>query len=126
MKSIKISFGDLDTGNNYGLFLGETDGKKFLDVFKVEKDKPHLKHLNVTLHAVSIAEKNSSADFFARNLRHFRKMRGLSVAELAEKSGLSKPEIQKIETGWRSPTIKTVQLLADALHIPITDLFYSV
>ena len=126
MKSIKISFGDLDTGNNYGLFFGETDGEKFLDVFKVEKDLPHLKHLNVTLHAVTVAEKNSSADFFAQNLRHFRNKKGWSVPDLAKKSNISKDSIYKIEEGYRSPTIFTAQKLADALHIPITDLFYSI
>lgn len=124
MKSIKISFGDLDTGVNYGLFLRDGDTKT-LDVSKISKDTK-LHYLNAKLFAVSVDEGETSANYFAQNLKKFRKERNLTQRELAEKSGVRKNTIYCYEDGRTIPTIYNVQLLADALKIPITKLFYSV
>ena len=51
-----------------------------------------------------------------------REQRGLSAAELARRANLSKAALSRIETGRGNPTIETLDALAFALHLPLTDL----
>jgi len=56
-------------------------------------------------------------------LKSYRLGRGLSVAELAEASGVSLPYIHQIESGLRqNPSGEKLQGLASALGITIADL----
>jgi transcriptional regulator with XRE-family HTH domain len=48
---------------------------------------------------------------------------GLSSAQLAERVGLSRAMISKIENAQVSPSLATVSRLAEALEVPITSLF---
>ncbi|WP_236557655.1 helix-turn-helix domain-containing protein [Arthrobacter sp. 9AX] len=59
----------------------------------------------------------------ATQLRHYRTSQGLSSAELAARTGLSKAMISKIETASTSCSLTTLQRLADGLRIPVTALF---
>jgi DNA-binding XRE family transcriptional regulator len=59
----------------------------------------------------------------ATQLRHYRTSQGLSSAELAARTGLSKAMISKIETASTSCSLTTLQRLADGLKIPVTALF---
>ena len=59
----------------------------------------------------------------ARQVRHYRTGNGLSSAELAARTGLSKAMISKIETASTSCSLTTLQRLADGLKIPVTALF---
>jgi transcriptional regulator with XRE-family HTH domain len=45
------------------------------------------------------------------------------IEDVAQKTGLSKPYISQVETGKASPSLQTVQKLAQALGVPLTDLF---
>ncbi|WP_420751328.1 helix-turn-helix domain-containing protein [Rhodococcus sp. O3] len=54
----------------------------------------------------------------ARNVRRYRQERGLSLAELARRSGLSKQTLSKVEQGVGNPTVETLALLGAALDIP--------
>ena len=45
------------------------------------------------------------------------------IEGLARKSGLSKPYISPVETGKASPSLQTVEKLAQALGVPLTYLF---
>ena len=56
-------------------------------------------------------------------MRELRLRRGLVIEDLARKSGLSKPYISQVETGKASPSLGTVQKLAQALGVPLTYLF---
>jgi transcriptional regulator with XRE-family HTH domain len=56
------------------------------------------------------------------SIQKLRKLRGLSQAELAEKAGLSQPAIGAIEAGKKSPTLRTLEKLAAALGVKVTDL----
>ena len=58
-----------------------------------------------------------------RRIRELRVRRGLVIEDLARKSGLSKPYISQVETGKASPSLQTVQKLAQALGLPLTYLF---
>ena len=57
-------------------------------------------------------------------LREMRKKAGISVTELSRESGVSRMTIYKIERGDKQArTTRTLQKLADALRVPVTDLF---
>ncbi len=59
----------------------------------------------------------------AGQVRRYRTAQGLSAAELAARTGLSKAMISKIETASTSCSLTTLQRLADGLKIPVTALF---
>ena len=54
---------------------------------------------------------------FARNLRSFRKSRGMTQIDLADASGLGRCFISQIERGRFSVTLETVGALSAALKI---------
>src|SRR5205085_404303 len=55
---------------------------------------------------------------FSALLRRFRRAKGLTQEELAERSGLSVRTIRRLETGESvNPQLDTVRLLADALGL---------
>lgn len=58
-------------------------------------------------------------DTVARNLRRYREDRGLSLAEIGRRAGLSKQTVASIESGEGNPTVDTVERLAAALGVSI-------
>ncbi|MEW6402967.1 MAG: cupin domain-containing protein [Chloroflexota bacterium] len=59
----------------------------------------------------------------AQQLRGIRKTRRLSIRALAEVSGLSVNTLSLIENGKTSPSVNTLQQLAQSLNVPITAFF---
>lgn len=57
-----------------------------------------------------------------RNVGMLRSERRMSASELARKAGISKATVLSIEIGKANPTVETLQALADALGVTITDL----
>jgi transcriptional regulator with XRE-family HTH domain len=60
-----------------------------------------------------------------RRLSELRKQRGLSMRELAERSGASTSLISQVETGKTNPTVAKLQDLATALGVPVNYFFDS-
>jgi transcriptional regulator with XRE-family HTH domain len=58
-----------------------------------------------------------------RNLRDLRTDRGLSIRALADLSNLNVNTLSSIENNKTSPSVSTLQLLANAMDIPITAFF---
>lgn len=58
-----------------------------------------------------------------REVRALRKKHSVTVADLAKKTGLSIGMLSKIENGATSPSLTTLQVLANALSVPITSFF---
>jgi len=58
-----------------------------------------------------------------REVRAFRKQKGITVAELSRKTDLSIGMLSKIENGNTSPSLTTLQTLANALSVPLTSFF---
>lgn len=56
-------------------------------------------------------------------LSRLRHERGLTAAQLADKAGVSAPMISRIENGNVSPSLTTLQALADALVVSVMSLF---
>ncbi len=58
-----------------------------------------------------------------RAVREFRKGRHMTVADLAQATGLSVGMLSKIENGVTSSSLTTLQVLSAALSVPITSFF---
>lgn len=56
-------------------------------------------------------------------VRKIRKEKGLSIMDLKEKTGLSKSTISDLENDKSSPTIDTLQKIANALGVDIKEFF---
>ncbi len=57
------------------------------------------------------------------NIRQRREEAGITVTELARRAGLTKSAVSKIETGKASPPISTILRIAQALNVPLAELF---
>jgi len=58
-----------------------------------------------------------------REVRAHRRKQEITVAELSAQTGLSTGMLSKIENGNTSPSLTTLQTLADALSVPMTAFF---
>jgi transcriptional regulator with XRE-family HTH domain len=58
-----------------------------------------------------------------REVRAFRRQHNVTVADLAKTTGLSIGMLSKIENGVTSPSLTTLQTLANALSVPLTSFF---
>lgn len=58
-----------------------------------------------------------------REVRAFRRQHNITVADLAKTTGLSIGMLSKIENGVTSPSLTTLQTLANALSVPLTSFF---
>ncbi len=58
----------------------------------------------------------------AQLLRRERLRRGMSMTQLAERSGLSRQMISYIEQGMRNPTLDTLLRITNALNIDLSKL----
>ncbi|MQA03214.1 MAG: helix-turn-helix domain-containing protein [Streptosporangiales bacterium] len=59
----------------------------------------------------------------AQRVREFRSAMGWSVAHLADRSGLSKSMLSKIENAKASASLSTLARLSSALNVPVTAFF---
>lgn len=58
-----------------------------------------------------------------REVRAYRRKKGITVADLSQSTGLSIGMLSKIENGNTSPSLTTLQTLAHALSVPLTSFF---
>jgi ribosome-binding protein aMBF1 (putative translation factor) len=64
--------------------------------------------------------------FVSDRIRHFREQAGLTQQELADKTGLRQSHISRLEQGHHSPSALTLEKIAGALGIAISELDPSV
>ena len=62
-------------------------------------------------------------DTFGNRLKKLRKKAGISQPELAELVGVHETTIRRWENSHYTPDARVVSLLADALHVSVSDLF---
>lgn len=79
-----------------------------MDVKISEDDKTSVKALEIAI---------------GRQVRSFRKRLNLTVANVAKQAQLSSGMLSKIENGLTSPSLATLNALANALQVPVTALF---
>jgi transcriptional regulator with XRE-family HTH domain len=58
-----------------------------------------------------------------RNVRQLRQQQGLTVADMADRVGISKAMMSKIENAQTSCSLSTLALLAKGFDVPVTSLF---
>lgn len=76
-------------------------------------------------HAAASPEREKVLELaIGREVRAFRQQQGMTVADLAEVTGLSIGMLSKIENGNTSPSLTTLQTLANALSVPLTSFFH--
>lgn len=66
---------------------------------------------------------NDTSQLLAQAVRAHRESRGLSLGSLAEKAGISKASLSKIEAGQGNPSLEVLRRIADALNVPTGALF---
>lgn len=65
----------------------------------------------------------STKEKLGRKIQKLRKNLDLTQEKLAEKINISRTHMGHIEQGRKSPSIKTMDKLAEALKVKISDLF---
>ena len=68
---------------------------------------------------------NSPSTVLAANLLEFRRLRNLSLRDLADASGTSVGALSRIESGSANPRLVTLTALADVLAVSVDDLLRS-
>jgi transcriptional regulator with XRE-family HTH domain len=61
-----------------------------------------------------------------RRIAELRRERGWTQLELAARADLHRPYVTGIETGNRNPSLDTMVKIANALHVPLFELFRNV
>ncbi len=92
---------------------------------------PHSKHSSVELPSVPAAGSSilprgtdTTDDLSVRaRIRAFRQERGISIRALAAKCGISGNTLSLIENNRTSPSLHTLQLLANGLGVPLSTFF---
>lgn len=64
-----------------------------------------------------------TTDLLAQSVKAHRESRGLSLGGLAEKAGISKTSLSKIEAGQGNPSLEVLCRIAGALNVPVGTLF---
>ena len=85
--------------------------------------KPKTVTLDQNPHRISETREKVLELAIGREVRAHRRQKSMTVADLASVTGLSIGMLSKIENGNTSPSLNTLQTLADALAIPITAFF---
>lgn len=88
-----------------------------------KQDADSLTKLTQNPHRVSEAREKVLEVAIGREVRAHRKQQGITVAELSRMTDLSIGMLSKIENGNTSPSLTTLQTLANALSVPLTAFF---
>lgn len=69
-----------------------------------------------------LGHQNESADRVGQRVRQIREKKGYSVQTLADKIGMKRPNLSRLEHGHHQPSLETLERIAEALDIPVIDL----
>src|SRR3954465_4433636 len=65
---------------------------------------------------------STALDLVAPRLRKVREERGVTLTEVAERTGISKSTLSRLENGQRKPSLELLLPLAQAYRVPLDDL----
>ena len=65
---------------------------------------------------------NKTQRIFAKRLKAFRAKQGLTQGVLANKTGISREFLARLEAGRQDPSLSTLTKLAKALRVRVTSL----
>ena len=80
-------------------------------------------HLTQNPHSIRVAREKVLEVAIGREVRAHRRQQNITVSELSEITQLSIGMLSKIENGNTSPSLTTLQALANALSVPVTAFF---
>jgi transcriptional regulator with XRE-family HTH domain len=60
---------------------------------------------------------------FGQRVRELRMAAGMTQEDLAERCGLFRTYMSRVETGQANPTLTMIHALADSLGVPVVSLF---
>lgn len=66
---------------------------------------------------------NSTIEILINNIKYFRSLKNLTQEKLSEISGISKDYLSEIERGKKTPSIKRLIKIAEALEIDVYKFF---
>jgi transcriptional regulator with XRE-family HTH domain len=75
---------------------------------------------------MSRVAENSADIRVGKHLRAVRRQRGLTVEQLAQRTGLSRPYLSNLERDHNSPTVTTLNTILEALGVSLVQLFQEV
>jgi transcriptional regulator with XRE-family HTH domain len=87
--------------------------------------KGQLRTTSTTAESNHIPDEGKAAIDVGARLRVLRAVAGLSIRTLAVRSGLNVNTLSLIENGKTSPSVSTLQQLAGALGVPVTEFFVT-
>ncbi len=64
-----------------------------------------------------------TTNLLAQSVRAHRESRGLSLGTLAQRAGIAKTSLSKIEAGQGNPSLEVLNRIANALNVPVGALF---
>jgi transcriptional regulator with XRE-family HTH domain len=64
----------------------------------------------------------AALDLVGPRLKRMRSQRGVTLADLSERSGISKSTLSRLETGQRRPSLELLLPLAQSYRVPLDDL----
>ncbi len=68
-------------------------------------------------------KQNQTIELVGSRLRRLREERGLSLNELSRKSGVSAAHLSEVERSLSTPSLKTLEKLAQVINVPTSQLF---
>ena len=74
---------------------------------------------------MKILSKSDILTRFGNRLRSIRKSKNLSQEALAHLSGLDRTYLSGVERGQRNISLNNIEVIAEALEIPLGELFYE-
>ena len=68
---------------------------------------------------------NSTIEILRKNIKKYRLTQNFTQEKLSEISGISSDYLSEIERGKRTPSLKRIILIAEALNIEVYKLFIN-
>ena len=76
---------------------------------------PHLKYIRTR----TDTQKQQTRDRIGQRIAALRKLAGMSQEQLAERAGLQRTHVSRIEAGKYAVTLETIQAIAEALGMTV-------
>lgn len=67
--------------------------------------------------------RHSPQQAFGQRIRELRQAKGMTQEDLADRCGLFRTYMSRIETGKANPTLTMIHALADSVGVPVQSLF---
>jgi ribosome-binding protein aMBF1 (putative translation factor) len=91
-------------------------------ITKLGKNRTKFGLSNTTTQKSSMSE-NSPQINVGKNIQRIRESKGISQQELAAKCNFEKSNMSRLEAGRVNPTLSTLEKVANALEITLSELF---